>query len=164
MPTRWRLAVGLNTSEALEKLTLVLRLDPEPVIEDADTPAGVPLDQADVDPPGGAWPKADRNCPAAREKRDVASRRCRDHSLGGIEAELDRQVAKASLVIFDHRLHQSDKVDRLSCHRGPQLVEAADQAHVHDQPAELARPSRKCAVPRQLLVLGTQATLASREP
>src|SRR5437660_10176968 len=50
--------IRFDAGEALEELTLVLLVDPEPVIEDTDAPGGAGLGQADVDPPGGAGPKA----------------------------------------------------------------------------------------------------------
>src|SRR6266550_5155462 len=38
--------VRFDAGEALEELSLILRLDPEPVIEDADAPVGISLGQA----------------------------------------------------------------------------------------------------------------------
>src|ERR1700686_4554395 len=56
-PDQVAIGVGLDPSEALEQLTLSLRVDPEAVIEDADLPAGTGFGEADVDPPAGAGPE-----------------------------------------------------------------------------------------------------------
>ena len=46
---------------------------------------------------------------------------------------------------LDHGLEQLDQVDGLGRDRWSQLVEAAHQAHIHDQAAELRASSRICA-------------------
>src|SRR5207248_9216397 len=120
--------VRFDAGEALKELSLILGLDPEPVIEDADAPVGISLGQADVDPPGGAWPKADGIVQQLAKGQVQPVGVAVDDGVGGIEAKFDRQVAKAALMIFDHGFHESDQVDRLSCHRGAKFVEAADQA------------------------------------
>src|SRR5258708_30893116 len=158
-PDQVAVGLGLDPSKALEELTLILRLDPEPVIEDANPPVAIiDLGQADVDPPAGAGPEAYGIVQQLPQGQVQPVGIAADHGVVGVEAEVDGQVGKAALLIFDHGLHQPDQVDRLSRHRRPQLVEAADQAHIHDQAAELARLLVN-ARPGQLLVLGTQPTL-----
>src|SRR5260370_38767165 len=58
-PDQVAVGVGLNPGEALEELTLILRLDPEAVIKDADPPGATGFSQVDVDPPAGTGPEAD---------------------------------------------------------------------------------------------------------
>src|SRR6202022_1763839 len=91
-PYQVSVGVGLNSSEALEELTVILRLDPKPVVEDADAPAGANLGQADVDPARWSGPEADGIVEqfADREVQPVGI--AVDHGLGKIEAELNRQV------------------------------------------------------------------------
>src|ERR1700737_4828738 len=103
-PDQVSVGVGLNSSEALEELTVILRLDPKPVIEDADAPGVASLGEADVDPPRRARPEADGMVAQFADRQVQPVGIAVDHGVGSVEAELNRQVGKAALLIFDHRL------------------------------------------------------------
>src|SRR2546423_15290666 len=94
----------------------MLGVDPETVIEDADPPIAVRLGQADIDPPGGAGPEANGVVQqlADGEAQPVAVPldRCR----ASVTGKLDGEVAEASLLVFDHRLEQTDQIDWLRRH------------------------------------------------
>src|SRR5438128_2953258 len=108
-PDQVAVGVRLDPSESLEKLTLILRLDPEPVIEDADAPVAVNLGQADVDPPAGAGPEADGIIEQLAQGQVQPVGVAADHGVGGIEAEVDGQVGKAPLLVFDHGFDEPDQ-------------------------------------------------------
>src|SRR6202022_1767544 len=104
-------------------------LDPEAVIDDAKPPVAVALGQANVDPAAGAGPEPDGIVQQLAQGQVQPVGVAGNDRAGDVEAEVDCQVRRAALLIFDDGFHQPDQVDRLSRHRGPQFVEAADQAH-----------------------------------
>ena len=118
---------------------MMLRLDPEAIVQDGHPPVLVRSGEADVDPAGRTWTKTDGivNQLPDREVQPVAisPHRRRQH----VEAEVDRQVGEASLLLLDHGFHQLDQIDVLFDHRRAQLIEPPDQAHIHDQATEVPR-------------------------
>src|SRR2546427_10849370 len=123
--------LGFDAGEPLEELPLRLRVDTEPVVDDADTPVAIALRQGDIDPPGRAGPKADSVVQELADRQvqpvGVASNRRRPD----IQTSIDRQVGETPLLVFDHRLEQFDQGDRVGRQRWGPLREAGDQGYCH---------------------------------
>src|SRR6202022_3866475 len=93
--------LGLDPGEPLEKLAVVLRIDPESVIENPDPPAAVRAPDGDVDPPGWAGAETHRvveQFPDREVQPVVVSAHRRGQHL---QAEVDREVGKATLLLLD---------------------------------------------------------------